>query len=72
MLAICIAVDFFFAGFPWIFIWNLNMARKEKLTIALSLSLGFFAAICGIIRTMELGGFNTQNFTSTWHRPRRR
>ena len=28
--AICIIVDFFFAGFPWIFIWNLNMARKKN------------------------------------------
>jgi hypothetical protein len=36
----CIVADFFFAAFPWVFIWNLNMKYKEKVTIAASLSLG--------------------------------
>ena len=34
------------------------MKKKEKLNIALSLSLGIFAAICGIIRTYELQGLS--------------
>lgn len=40
-LAWCAAVDFYFALLPWIFIWNLNMKLKEKMSIAISLSLGF-------------------------------
>lgn len=56
------------------------MKYKEKLTIAISLSLGFMyvrplrlagalltclcrAGICGIIRTIELGGLSSANYT---------
>ncbi|KAE8356318.1 hypothetical protein BDV28DRAFT_117269 [Aspergillus coremiiformis] len=59
----CAAVDFYFAILPWIFIWELNMRFKEKMTIAISLSLGFMAGICGIIRTVELGGLSSANYT---------
>lgn len=33
-------MDFFLAIFPWIVLRNLNMKRKERLTICASLSLG--------------------------------
>ncbi|KAF9887542.1 hypothetical protein FE257_010120 [Aspergillus nanangensis] len=59
----CAAVDFYFAILPWIFIWKLNMRYKEKMTIAISLSLGFIAGICGVIRTIELGGLASSNYT---------
>ncbi|KAK3681766.1 hypothetical protein B0T22DRAFT_523080 [Podospora appendiculata] len=59
----CAAVDFFFAAFPWIFIWGLNMRFKEKVTIAASMSLGVIAGICGIIRTVELSGLASANYT---------
>ncbi|KAB8236693.1 uncharacterized protein BDW43DRAFT_308370 [Aspergillus alliaceus] len=59
----CAAVDFYFAILPWIFIWELNMKFKEKMTIAISLSLGFIAGICGIIRTIDLGGLSSANYT---------
>ena len=36
----CAAADFFLAGFPWVFIWKLNMKHREKMTIAGSMSLG--------------------------------
>ncbi|KAJ5205159.1 hypothetical protein N7491_004218 [Penicillium cf. griseofulvum] len=29
----CAAVDFYFALLPWIFIWNLNMNFKEKMSL---------------------------------------
>ncbi|KAL4883506.1 hypothetical protein BJY04DRAFT_216329 [Aspergillus karnatakaensis] len=63
ILAWCAAVDFYFALLPWLFIWNLNMKMKEKLSIAISLSLGFIACICGIIRTIDLGGLSSSNYT---------
>ncbi|KAI2464229.1 hypothetical protein F4781DRAFT_425700 [Annulohypoxylon bovei var. microspora] len=48
------AMDFFLAAFPWIVLWNLNMQRREKITICVSLSLGVLAGICGIVRTSGL------------------
>jgi hypothetical protein len=36
-----IVVDLYFAILPWIFIWKLNIPRRDKFTIAGSLSLGF-------------------------------
>ncbi|KAF8862786.1 hypothetical protein BDZ45DRAFT_798959 [Acephala macrosclerotiorum] len=49
-------MDFVLAIFPWFVLWKLNMRRKERLTIALGLSLGVFAGTCGIIRAVELQG----------------
>ncbi|KAI1767874.1 hypothetical protein GGR53DRAFT_525483 [Hypoxylon sp. FL1150] len=48
------AMDFFLAAFPWVVLWKLNMPKKEKITICLSLSLGVVAGICGIVRTSGL------------------
>jgi hypothetical protein len=36
----CAAADFLLAGFPWLFIWNLNMKHRDKVIIGGSLSLG--------------------------------
>ncbi|KAM0275918.1 hypothetical protein ACHAQH_007260 [Verticillium albo-atrum] len=51
-----IAVDIYFAVLPWIFIWKLNLSRREKLTIAGSLSLGILAAAAGGFRVMNVKG----------------
>ncbi|KAE9366870.1 hypothetical protein N431DRAFT_384870 [Stipitochalara longipes BDJ] len=45
------AADFILAILPWFILWNLQMKRKDKNLIASSMSLGFFAGVCGIIRT---------------------
>lgn len=37
---LCVIADFFFALFPWLFLWQLQMNQREKMVIALSLSLG--------------------------------
>lgn len=49
------AMDFFLAIFPWFVLWDLNMKRREKITVCVSLSLGVFAGVCGVIRTTGLG-----------------
>ncbi|KAJ5782941.1 hypothetical protein N7457_004715 [Penicillium paradoxum] len=54
MCAWSAVLDFVLAFFPWIALWNLNIKKKEKYTICLSLSLGIFAGICGVIRTTGL------------------
>ncbi|KAK7427020.1 hypothetical protein QQZ08_006447 [Neonectria magnoliae] len=59
----CAVVDFFFAIFPWIFIWGLNMKYKEKITIAGSMSFGVIAGVCGIVRTYEVATGFTENYT---------
>ncbi|KAI1871210.1 uncharacterized protein JN550_004655 [Neoarthrinium moseri] len=51
---LCVLVDFFFALFPWLFIWKLQMNRREKMVILLSMSLGVIAGACGIKRTLEV------------------
>lgn len=35
-----IVADLFFAILPWIFIWKLNIPKREKIILAVSLSLG--------------------------------
>lgn len=37
---LCIIADFFFALMPWIFLWELKMNQREKMIIAISMSLG--------------------------------
>ncbi|KAK5170589.1 uncharacterized protein LTR77_005178 [Saxophila tyrrhenica] len=56
-------VDFAFAAFPWQIVYKLNMPKREKLNIALALSLGVFAGICGIIRTYELQGLSAVDYS---------
>ncbi|KAK8030222.1 hypothetical protein PG993_011513 [Apiospora rasikravindrae] len=51
-----IVADLFFAILPWIFIWKLNIPRREKIILAVSLSLGIFAAAAGAKRIMEVKG----------------
>ncbi|KAJ5128503.1 hypothetical protein N7448_002224 [Penicillium atrosanguineum] len=57
-----VAVDFSFAILPWFVVWDLNMKQKEKITVACGLSLGIFAGICGIVRTVALSGLNASEY----------
>ncbi|KAK3688245.1 hypothetical protein B0T22DRAFT_148646 [Podospora appendiculata] len=40
----------FYAFFPWYILWNLNMNRREKIGIAVSMSFGLFAIVCAVER----------------------
>ncbi|KAM0226869.1 hypothetical protein ACHAPO_012023 [Fusarium lateritium] len=57
-----VVADFCFAILPWFVIWELNMKRKEKITVACGLSLGVVAGICGIVRTVALDGLNANEY----------
>lgn len=46
-----VVMDFVFAAFPWIITWNLDMRRKEKIGLCLTMSLGLVVAIASAIRT---------------------
>ncbi|KAK1775937.1 hypothetical protein QBC45DRAFT_444765 [Copromyces sp. CBS 386.78] len=60
---LCIIADFFFALMPWIFLWKLNMNQREKMIIAISMSLGVIAGACGIKRTIEVPNLSTNNYS---------
>ncbi|ATZ56378.1 hypothetical protein BCIN_13g02180 [Botrytis cinerea B05.10] len=55
------AADFILAVLPWIILWELNMKKKEKVLITSSMSLGIFAMICGVIRTVNLNGLSSRS-----------
>ncbi|KAK3331775.1 hypothetical protein B0T19DRAFT_380295 [Cercophora scortea] len=57
-----VVADFCFAILPWFVVWGLNMKRKEKLLVACGLSLGVFAGVCGIVRTVALNGLNAKEY----------
>ncbi|KAK4149178.1 hypothetical protein C8A00DRAFT_47148 [Chaetomidium leptoderma] len=59
---LCVIADFFFAIFPWTFLWNLQMNQREKIVIAGSLSLGLIAGACGIKRTVEVPNLSSDNY----------
>jgi uncharacterized membrane protein YgcG len=60
----CVVADVFFALFPWLFLWKLNRAFKERAIIAGAMSLGLVAAACGIKRTIGLGALESDNYTT--------
>ncbi|KAJ5975539.1 hypothetical protein N7481_009246 [Penicillium waksmanii] len=57
-----VAADLAFAILPWFVVWDLNMKRKEKITVACGLSLGIFAGVCGIVRTVALNGLDASEY----------
>ncbi|KAJ5280940.1 hypothetical protein N7478_006312 [Penicillium angulare] len=57
-----VAADFSFAILPWFVVWDLNMKQKEKITVACGLSLGIFAGVCGIVRTVALSGLDASEY----------
>ncbi|KAK4171451.1 hypothetical protein QBC36DRAFT_366486 [Triangularia setosa] len=60
---LCVFADFFFAIFPWAFLWNLQMNQRKKIVIAASMSLGLIAGACGIKRTIEVPKLSSENYT---------
>ncbi|KAH6645466.1 hypothetical protein BKA67DRAFT_664540 [Truncatella angustata] len=48
------AVDIVLALLPWTILWNLQMKKREKLGVALAMSLGIFAGAAAIVKTVLL------------------
>ncbi|KAI1458695.1 hypothetical protein F4805DRAFT_423363 [Annulohypoxylon moriforme] len=59
---VCVLVDFFFAILPWAFIWKLQMNRREKFVILVSMSLGIIAGTCGIKRSFQVSALSSSNY----------
>ncbi|OHE98691.1 hypothetical protein CORC01_05957 [Colletotrichum orchidophilum] len=68
-----VVVDFWYAITPWALLWNVQIPKREKLLINVSMSLGVIAGACGILRALELKNLNSVNFTKDtvgliiWH-----
>ncbi|KAK4203783.1 hypothetical protein QBC40DRAFT_315478, partial [Triangularia verruculosa] len=60
---LCVFADFFFAIFPLVFLWNLQMNQREKIVIVVNISLGLIAGVCGIKRTIEVPNLLSKNYT---------
>ncbi|KAL4788211.1 hypothetical protein BJX76DRAFT_316655 [Aspergillus varians] len=48
------AQDFSLALLPWTIVWNLQMRKKEKIGVAVAMSLGIFAGAAAIVKTTYL------------------
>ncbi|KAL4808440.1 hypothetical protein BDV18DRAFT_158535 [Aspergillus unguis] len=48
------AQDFLLALLPWTIVWRLQMKKKEKMGIAVAMSLGIFAGAAAIVKTTYL------------------
>ncbi|KAM5364981.1 hypothetical protein ACJZ2D_011241 [Fusarium nematophilum] len=57
-----VLIDFFFAVFPWFFMWNLHMNQREKPIILASMSLGIIAGCFGLRRGSEIPRLRAQNY----------
>ncbi|KAF2476833.1 uncharacterized protein BDR25DRAFT_208769 [Lindgomyces ingoldianus] len=56
--------DFVLATLPWFIIWKLQMNKKEKVGVALAMSLGILAGITAALKTSYLPGMgHWQDFT---------
>ncbi|KAL1841818.1 hypothetical protein VTJ49DRAFT_6571 [Mycothermus thermophilus] len=62
------ACDFFFAVFPWMFVWGLQISRREKILVAGGMSLGVIAGACGIGRTIVLTQSDKEDYTMGFSR----
>lgn len=50
----CTVIDFALALLPWHIIWKLQMRMREKIGVALAMSLGLLAGMCAIIKGIYL------------------
>ncbi|KAM0807745.1 hypothetical protein AB5N19_08085 [Seiridium cardinale] len=57
------AMDWILAFVPWAVIMGLNMRRKEKIGVAVCMSLGFIAGATSIIRCIKLPLLESDDFT---------
>ncbi|KAJ4387463.1 hypothetical protein N0V93_008055 [Gnomoniopsis smithogilvyi] len=55
-------IDIILAFLPWKFVWSLQMKTKEKVGVALAMSLGVFAGITSIFKTLTIPTLESADF----------
>ncbi|KZF19790.1 hypothetical protein L228DRAFT_271109 [Xylona heveae TC161] len=53
-------MDFLLALLPWTVIWKLQMRKREKVGVAIAMSLGIFASVTSFIKTSYLTNLGEQ------------
>ncbi|ORY61555.1 uncharacterized protein BCR38DRAFT_476275 [Pseudomassariella vexata] len=59
------AMDIVLALLPWKMLWNLNMSKKEKLGALCAMSMGVFAGITSLIKTITIPGTGKPDIADT-------
>lgn len=59
-------MDFVFASFPWIITYNMDLKRREKIGLCLTMSLGMVVAIESTIRNEWKYGGNDKDRWYFW------
>ncbi|KAK1765582.1 hypothetical protein QBC33DRAFT_425451, partial [Phialemonium atrogriseum] len=57
------ATDFVLALLPWQMVWKLQMKGKEKVGVAVAMSMGIFAGVTSIVKTLEIPALAAGDFT---------
>ncbi|KAK4443775.1 hypothetical protein QBC34DRAFT_199162 [Podospora aff. communis PSN243] len=57
------AMEFILALLPWKIIWGLQMKRKEKVGVALAMSMGIFGGATAVMKTIEIPLLANPDFT---------
>ncbi|KAI1406401.1 hypothetical protein F4819DRAFT_156938 [Hypoxylon fuscum] len=56
-------MDFVLALLPWSFIWKLNLVRKEKIGVAVAMSMGIIAGATAIVKCYYLSNLYSVDFS---------
>ncbi|KAI0132847.1 hypothetical protein BJ170DRAFT_263628 [Xylariales sp. AK1849] len=56
------AMDLVLASMPWVLLWDLRMSKREKLGVAVAMSMGVFAAATGIIKCIKIESLGSLDF----------
>ncbi|KAK0639086.1 hypothetical protein B0T16DRAFT_462788 [Cercophora newfieldiana] len=56
-------VDFALAILPWPLVWGLQMQRREKIGVAVAMSMGVFAGIGAVAKVVQLPNLSHGDFT---------
>ncbi|KAL1836438.1 hypothetical protein VTJ49DRAFT_5147 [Mycothermus thermophilus] len=55
--------DLLFAFLPWTILWQLKMRTKEKIGVALAMSMGVFAGATAFVKAYHILNMGSKNFT---------
>ncbi|KAF2680126.1 hypothetical protein K458DRAFT_393099 [Lentithecium fluviatile CBS 122367] len=58
----CAATDFALALIPWKLVWGLRLRTREKVGVAVAMSMGMLAGVCAIVKGVYLVQLAQQDF----------
>jgi hypothetical protein len=58
----CAAADFALALIPWKLVWGLQLGIREKVGVAIAMSMGILSGVCAIVKGIYLVQLRQQDF----------